>query len=176
MVYADNAVYETQKGVQFAGIGLDTGGGGGGSSYTLPTATPTRLGGVKIGSGVSVGDDGTITVNVPHYPDTMGTFADTGAKWIDGRRILALYFRKTTSTSINTDWTYISFIESTDMSKIGLFLGVDIVNSDSNGTFTSYQSIDYRIESSGNFKAKAPTSTTIDANAWIIIKIVEREV
>lgn len=38
-------------------------GGGSGSGYTLPTATETRLGGVKIGSGVSVAADGTISVS-----------------------------------------------------------------------------------------------------------------
>ena len=36
--------------------------GGGGSSYELPVATGTRLGGVKIGSGINVTGDGTISV------------------------------------------------------------------------------------------------------------------
>lgn len=36
--------------------------GGGGGSYTLPTATSQTLGGVKIGSGVTVTSDGTISV------------------------------------------------------------------------------------------------------------------
>lgn len=39
------------------------GGGGGGGSYVLPTATATRLGGVKIGRGITVALDGTISVN-----------------------------------------------------------------------------------------------------------------
>ncbi len=37
-------------------------GGGSGSGYTLPTATETRLGGVKIGSGITVDSAGTISV------------------------------------------------------------------------------------------------------------------
>ena len=37
-------------------------GGGGGGEYHLPTATASRLGGVKIGSGVTVSNDGTISV------------------------------------------------------------------------------------------------------------------
>lgn len=47
--------------------------GGGGGGYTLPTATANRLGGVKIGNGVTVQDDGTISVSgggssfVPDY-------------------------------------------------------------------------------------------------------------
>lgn len=55
--------FKPKKGFVVAGGGLDTGGGGGGGSYTLPTATSSRLGGVKIGSGVSVADDGTISVS-----------------------------------------------------------------------------------------------------------------
>jgi hypothetical protein len=37
------------------------GGGGGGGEYHLPTATASRLGGVKIGSGITVTNDGTIS-------------------------------------------------------------------------------------------------------------------
>ena len=56
--------FKPKKGFVVAGGGLDAGGGGGGGgSYTLPTATASRLGGVKIGSGVSVADDGTISVS-----------------------------------------------------------------------------------------------------------------
>lgn len=39
------------------------GGGGGGTSYTLPAATDTRLGGVKVGSGLAVTADGTLSVS-----------------------------------------------------------------------------------------------------------------
>jgi len=42
-------------------INLSTIFGGGGGSYVLPTATGSRLGGVKIGSGISVAADGTIS-------------------------------------------------------------------------------------------------------------------
>lgn len=38
-------------------------GGGGGGEYTLPTATETRLGGVKIGTGLDVEVDGTAFIN-----------------------------------------------------------------------------------------------------------------
>ena len=37
--------------------------GGGGGGYVLPTATAERLGGVKIGSGISVEEDGTISAS-----------------------------------------------------------------------------------------------------------------
>lgn len=49
--------------------------GGGGSSYTLPAATATKLGGVKIGSNVTVQNDGTISVPAPYSLPTAA--ADT---------------------------------------------------------------------------------------------------
>jgi len=42
--------------------GTIIGGGAGGGNYTLPTATSSRLGGVKIGTNVTVANDGTISV------------------------------------------------------------------------------------------------------------------
>lgn len=38
-------------------------GSGGGDPYVLPTATSNRLGGVKIGNGISVAEDGTISAS-----------------------------------------------------------------------------------------------------------------
>ena len=35
--------------------------GGGGGGYTLPTATESRLGGIKVGSGLTVQEDGTLS-------------------------------------------------------------------------------------------------------------------
>ena len=60
--------------INFANLG----GGGGGGSYTLPTATSNRLGGVKIGEGINVENDGTISVSGSSYTlptassDTLG--------------------------------------------------------------------------------------------------------
>ena len=48
------------------------GGSGSGSTYVLPTATENRLGGVKIGSGISVENDGTISVSGGTTPDLSG--------------------------------------------------------------------------------------------------------
>lgn len=43
------------------------GGNGGGGGYVLPTATDSRLGGVKIGSGINVAADGTISAEGGDY-------------------------------------------------------------------------------------------------------------
>ena len=48
-----------KKGLQFAGIGLDTGGGGG----SLPIASAETLGGVKVGEGLSIDDEGTLSTS-----------------------------------------------------------------------------------------------------------------
>ena len=53
-------------------------GGDGGSTYVLPVATATRLGGVKIGKGISVEADGTITASTSGVsPDDMASTEDT---------------------------------------------------------------------------------------------------
>lgn len=45
----------------------------GGDTYTLPPATSTTLGGVKVGSGVNVAGDGTISVTPYTLPDATTT-------------------------------------------------------------------------------------------------------
>lgn len=76
-----------KKGIQFAGVGLDTGGGGGGS-YVLPPATSSTLGGVKVGTGLEVAEDGTLSSSGGggglNYSTTR---QNTGVKWIDGKDI-----------------------------------------------------------------------------------------
>ncbi len=62
-----------------------------GGDYVLPTATATRLGGVKIGDGVSVKEDGRISVDAP------GILADTVASDGDAEAMLDDVFNGTTS-------------------------------------------------------------------------------
>lgn len=58
--------------------GASNSGGGGSSTYVLPVATATRLGGVKIGKGISVASDGTITASTSGVtPDDMASTEDT---------------------------------------------------------------------------------------------------
>jgi len=58
--------------------------GGGGGSYTLPPATTSTLGGVKVGTGLAVTTDGTVSVNVDlsgylpsNNPQFSGTMKDS---------------------------------------------------------------------------------------------------
>ena len=43
--------------------GLDGGGGGGGEIYTLPAATASTLGGIKVGSGLSITAEGVLSAD-----------------------------------------------------------------------------------------------------------------
>lgn len=55
--------------------------GGGGEGYTLPPATASKLGGVKVGSGLSVTNDGTLSANgitpAANQADSTATTAAT---------------------------------------------------------------------------------------------------
>lgn len=70
--------FKAKKGWQIAGGGLSADGGGGGS---LPIATPTTLGGVKIGDGLSISNDGILSTigggkNYTNIPAPVGSFND----------------------------------------------------------------------------------------------------
>lgn len=75
-----------------------TGGG------TITPATSETLGGVKIGEGVNVTEDGTISVTTYAPPAYSTNKFDTGKKWIDGRIIYGKVFSipalSTTSTPL----------------------------------------------------------------------------
>lgn len=57
---------------------------GGGQSYVLPTATDTRLGGVKIGESVNVSSDGTISVDREELMDDLVATDEEVRQVLDG--------------------------------------------------------------------------------------------
>ena len=57
------------------------GGGGGGGSYTLPIASNSVLGGVKVGNGLSIENDGTLNVSSEVQYSTVEKRIGT---WVDG--------------------------------------------------------------------------------------------
>lgn len=71
-------IYHMEATIALVSPGASSSGGGGGSTYVLPVATATRLGGVKIGKGISVAADGTITASTSGVsPDDMASTEDT---------------------------------------------------------------------------------------------------
>lgn len=65
---------------------------GTGGISTIPPATADSIGGVKIGEGVNVTEDGTISVTAYTPPAYSTEKYDTGKKWIDGRTIYGKAF------------------------------------------------------------------------------------
>lgn len=59
--------------------------GGGGEPYVLPVASADTLGGVKVGSRLSV-ENGVLSADL-QMPDFSTTEHATGSKWIDGKEI-----------------------------------------------------------------------------------------
>lgn len=53
--------------------------GGGGGAYILPTATQTRLGGVKIGNGITLSNDGTISVDTEQTAENAADIVERNA-------------------------------------------------------------------------------------------------
>ena len=64
---------------------LNSGGGGGGGSYTLPIASDTVLGGVKVGNGLSIENDGKLNVNASVSSEVQySTLEKRIGTWVDG--------------------------------------------------------------------------------------------
>jgi hypothetical protein len=79
--------YDSKRNAFYISDGSTPGGiaiGGGGGSYTLLTATNTRLGGVKIGDGIQVDGYGTISVNTSSLIGPQGPQGDQGIQGIQG--------------------------------------------------------------------------------------------
>lgn len=94
--------FKPKKGAQFAGMNFSDGAGGGSSPYTLPPATASTLGGVKIGSGISVTSDGTISTSGGGY-DIPADGSEFVADWtFGGRTVYGRRFTKTTSAYTDT--------------------------------------------------------------------------
>ena len=87
----------------------------GGSGGTIQPATSEKLGGVKIGEGINVSEDGTISV--PSYvpPAYSTNEVATGRKWIDGKDIYEKIINyngalSNTATTLATGIDYMSNI------------------------------------------------------------------
>ena len=76
------------------------GGGGGGGCYTLPIASNSVLGGVKIGNGLSIENDGTLNVNASVSSEVQySTVEKRIGTWVDGTPL----FEKTLIGTIQLD-------------------------------------------------------------------------
>ena len=84
-------------------------GGGGGGSYTLPIASDSVLGGVKIGNGLSIENDGKLNVNASVSSEVQySTVEKRIGTWIDG----AALYEKTLVGTIQLDGRNVSVLGS----------------------------------------------------------------
>lgn len=92
-----------KKGLQFAGIGLDTGGGG-----SLPIASPATLGAIKTGATVETDANGVCDVSIPISTSEFYT----GLKWTDGKKI---YGKNYSLASMPTEYTKLDDLNSRNL-------------------------------------------------------------
>ncbi len=72
---------------------------GGGGTYVLPVASADTLGGVKVGSNLSI-ENGVLSAPLPYTPPAYSTSeVDTGVKWIDGKNIFRKVFNNISLTN-----------------------------------------------------------------------------
>ncbi len=64
---------------------------GGNAGYRLPPATAQRLGGVRIGQGLDVDSDGTISVNVDTSAEKAAALVEAGIKEFSNEEIQSLF-------------------------------------------------------------------------------------
>ena len=124
-------------------------GAGGGSAYELPTASADTLGGVKVGSNLSIAD-GVLSAPAPYSPVNYSTTeVDTGVKWIDGKPIYRRVVNigalpdnstKTITLGLSID-TLIKLFGSVKASNAG-FLTLPFASFDSGGAYSTWLSID----------------------------------
>lgn len=114
-------------------------GGGGGGGYELPTATASRLGGVKIGSGITVQEDGTISANggSPYVLPTASAETLGGIKVGNG---LSIDENGVLSASGGSGGNVYNHNIEIDTNDAHIFLNI-VTNSDTAFTFSSLCSL-----------------------------------
>lgn len=111
--------------------------GGGGTPYTLPPATSETLGGVMVGSGLSINESGVLSV--PPSGDTYSTDEHVVGMWIDGKPIYEKTVSVTLGGASDTDRLLISniapirawivdsdFVNNTGSEQLHFYLGARV--------------------------------------------------
>lgn len=84
--------YDEEAEALIWGGGVSSGSGSGNSGYILPAATATRLGGVKIGSGIAVAEDGTISFDASTVKEAEAeVIVLAGTQEITAQEVTELY-------------------------------------------------------------------------------------
>jgi hypothetical protein len=84
---------------------ISFGSSGSGSNYTLPIASSSTLGGIKIGSGIAVSQDGTISVDVSSITATPLTIKTNGTVVTSQSASINFTGDSVTTTAVGNDVT-----------------------------------------------------------------------
>lgn len=93
------------------------------NNYILPTASLTQIGGVKIGTGINLADDGTISVTLDGSAADISAF--TGVTTEQGAEYTSISFTRTNVLDGVQDTTLGSTIYAVDSTKAGLMTSAD---------------------------------------------------
>lgn len=93
------------------------------NNYILPAASLTQIGGVKIGTGINLADDGTISVTLDGSAADISAF--TGVTTEQGAEYTSISFTRTNVLDGVQDTTLGSTIYAVDSTKAGLMTSAD---------------------------------------------------
>ena len=131
--------------------------GSGSSSYTLPIASSTVLGGVKIGSGINIAGDGTISVTLP----SSYTLPIASSTVLGGVKI---------GSGLSIDGSGILSATITGGSSNNLTLNTKTINSDY--TITLSDSV-ILINATNNININLPTASSAANRVFYLKKITD---
>ena len=151
-----------KKGIQFAGVGLDTGGGGGGGS--LPIASADTLGGVKVGDKLSIESEGVLSASgggltlsdAEHEVGIYGT-----------RKLYSRTFMGAVPSSVSTADVWITASSPTSFDNIIAYFGNFI---DGNHINVAVTRADYEA-SNGNWHVTGVGNYNIPSNGRVYLTI-----
>lgn len=108
-----------------------------GTPYELPVASDETLGGIKVGDGLSISENGVLSVSGGSGGgglDYSTTEQNTGIKWVDGSDIYFKTYTPTTPINIGQEGAWID--TGIDATGIGQIVNVQSWGVDGNTQFT----------------------------------------
>lgn len=150
-----------KKGIQFAGAGLDSGGGGGGS---LPIASADTLGAVKVGENLTITSEGVLSaesgggVSFADAEHEVGTYGN--------RKLFSRTFTSTVASSVSTADAWITASSTTSFDNIIAYYG-NFIDNKINVAVTR---ADYE-PSNGNWHVKGVNEYKYPSNGRVYLTI-----
>ena len=149
----------------------DQKGSGGGGSYVLPIASADTLGGVKVGSNLSI-EDGVLSAPAPYTPPAYSSTPTKVGTWSDGKDLYRVVvdvgaLPNASSKTLDVD-------TERNIHRVVMATGYTVNPSNGNISFIPYGAIasQYSIELSANSLGKLVVTTGADYSTFLETKIV----